>query len=194
MLIHVNSLGITCIEPEKGHLIRKKKSGQTFKKVFLGKQDCVENYEQVVDVNYTHEEEDIDNIQLDDKLETAKKELIKLSKEKLSDHLENNPLFSTVKHEDGRYYNVTLEKQNLLLSNIVTYQLSEQSGLRFSPTWNSVGEMSEPWTLNEMLRLSLEIKDYVNPLVQLQQAIEIKIKECKSIEELKEINMDFNLE
>lgn len=194
MLIHVNSLGITCIEPEKGHLIRKKKSGQTFKKVFLGKQDHVENYEQVVDVNYIHKEEEIDNIQLDENLEIAKKELIKLSKEKLSDHLENNPLFSTVKYEDGRYYNVTLEKQNLLLSNIVTYQLSEQSGLRFSPIWNSVGEMSEPWTLNEMLRLSLEIKDYVNPLVQLQQAIEIKIKECKSIEELKEINMDFNLE
>lgn len=190
MLVYVNNLGITCIEPDEGHLIRKIKSGQVFKKIYLNKKDNVNNYEQIVDVNYVfeeHEDKVIDN----NNLAKAKSELIKLSKFNLSEYLENNPLFSTVKYEDGRKYNVTLDKQNLLASNIITYQFAQQQGLDYQLEWNDTGEISEPWSIEEMIQLSIEIKNYVSPIVQQQQRMEKAIKECKTIEELQQVDMTF---
>ena len=190
MLVYVNNLGITCIEPDKGHLIRKIKSGQVFKKIYLNKKDNVNNYEQIVDVNYVFEEHE-DKVIDDNNLAKAKSELIKLSKFNLSEYLENNPLFSTVKYEDGRKYNVTLDKQNLLASNIITYQFAQQQGLDYQLEWNDTGEISEPWNIEELIQLSIEIKNYVSPIVQQQQHIEKAIKECKTIEELQQVDMTF---
>lgn len=190
MLVYVNNLGITCIEPDEGHLIRKIKSGQVFKKIYLNKKDNVNNYEQIVDVNYVFEEHE-DKVIDDNNLAKAKSELIKLSKFNLSEYLENNPLFSTVKYEDGRKYNVTLDKQNLLASNIITYQFAQQQGLDYQLEWNDTGEISEPWSIEELVQLSIEIKNYVSPIVQQQQHIEKAIKGCKTIEELQQIDMTF---
>lgn len=190
MLVYVNNLGITCIEPDEGHLIRKIKSGQVFKKIYLNKRDSVDNYEQIVDVNYVFEEHE-DKVTDNNNLARAKSELIKLSKFNLSEYLENNPLFSTVKYEDGRMYNVTLDKQNLLASNIITYQFAQQQGLDYQLEWNDTGEISEPWSISELIRLSIEIKNYVSPIVQQQQRIEKAIKGCKTIEELQQIDMTF---
>lgn len=190
MLVYVNNLGITCIEPDEGHLIRKIKSGQVFKKIYLNKKDNVNNYEQIVDVNYVFEEPE-DKVIDNNNLARAKSELIKLSKFNLSEYLENNPLFSTVKYEDGRMYNVTLDKQNLLASNIITYQFAQQQGLDYQLEWNDTGEISEPWSISELIRLSIEIKNYVSPIVQQQQRIEKAIKGCKTIEELQQIDMSF---
>lgn len=50
MRIYKNSLGITCIEPAEGCLL--KKNGQTFKKAYLGKNDRAELYEEVKDEEY----------------------------------------------------------------------------------------------------------------------------------------------
>lgn len=190
MLVYVNNLGITCIEPDEGHLIRKIKSGQVFKKVYLNKKDSVDNYEQIVDVNYVFEERE-DKVIDNSNLAKAKSELIKLSKFNLSEYLENNPLFSTVKYEDGRKYNVTSDKQNLLASNIITYQFAQQQGLDYQLEWNDTGEISEPWSIEELIQLSIEIKNYVSPIVQQQQRIEKAIKGCKTIEELQQIDMSF---
>ena len=190
MLVYVNNLGITCIEPDEGHLIRKIKSGQVFKKIYLNKKDNVDNYEQIVDVNYVFEEPE-DKVIDNNNLARAKSELIKLSKFNLSEYLENNPLFSTVKYEDGRMYNVTLDKQNLLASNIITYQFAQQQGLDYQLEWNDTGEISEPWSISELIRLSIEIKNYVSPIVQQQQRIEKAIKGCKTIEVLQQIDMTF---
>ena len=190
MLVYVNNLGITCIEPDEGHLIRKIKSGQVFKKIYLNKKDSVDNYEQIVNVNYVFEEPE-DKVIDNNNLAKAKSELIKLSKFNLSEYLENNPLFSTVKYEDGRKYNVTLDKQNLLASNIITYQFAQQQGLDYQLEWNDTGEISEPWSISELIRLSIEIKNYVSPIVQQQQRIEKAIKGCKTIEELQQIDMSF---
>lgn len=50
MRVYTNNLGITCIEPDKGYLL--KKNGNTYKKVYLGINDRAELYEEVVDTNY----------------------------------------------------------------------------------------------------------------------------------------------
>ena len=55
MRVYTNSLGITCIEPDKGYLL--KKNGNTYKKVYLGINDRAELYEEVVDTNYMPSEE-----------------------------------------------------------------------------------------------------------------------------------------
>ena len=47
MKIYTNKLGITCIEPNEGCLL--KKNGQTFKKVYLSKNDRAELYEEIKD-------------------------------------------------------------------------------------------------------------------------------------------------
>ena len=47
MKVYTNKLGITCIEPKEGYTL--KKNGQTFKKVYLSKNDRAELYEEVKD-------------------------------------------------------------------------------------------------------------------------------------------------
>lgn len=192
MLVHVNGLGITCIEPEVGHLIKHIESGHTYKKVFLSKQDSADNYIQVVDVNYTAEVALIDDEVPNDKLPVAKKELIELSKSLLAEFLLNNPLKSSVKDDKEKYYNVTSEKQNLLYSNIATYQVAQQLGMSFPLEWNSMGEVAKPWTIEEMMKLFIEIKAYVSPIIAQQQEIEIVINNCKSIEELQKVNIEYH--
>ena len=194
MIKYINSLGVTCLEAEKGYLL--KRGNQTFKKAYLGKNDNISFYEEVIDEDYVfiENEEDIQvNNNITD-LDKLKKELIKLSKSKLSDYLDNNPLFSRVKYEDGRYYNVTLEKQNLLLANISTYTISLQAGIQCPLTWNDTGNECELWTFEELLRLSLEIREYVHPLTSMQQHMELKIKSCKTKAELDDVNIEFNEE
>ena len=56
---YTNKLGIVCVEPAEGYLL--KKNGQTFKKVYLGKNDRAELYEEVVDENYIAKEIEEDN-------------------------------------------------------------------------------------------------------------------------------------
>ena len=194
MLVHVNGLGITCIEPEVGHLIKHIESGHTYKKVFLSKQDSVDNYIQVVDVNYVAEVAviDIDEVVPNEKLPVAKKELIDLSKALLAEFLLNNPLKSAVKNGEEKFYNVTSEKQNLLYSNIATYQVAQQLGMSFPIEWNSMGEVAELWTIEEMMKLFIEIKAYVSPIIAQQQEIEIVINNCKSIEELQKVNIEYH--
>lgn len=120
--------------------------------------------------------------------------LIQQSKLNLANYLENNPLSSTAKHPEGRLYNVTMEKQNLLLANVSTYQMSVQAGIECPLTWNDTGEECEVWTIEELLQLSMEIKTYVSPLVSFQQHMESKIKACDSVVDILQINIDFTKE
>lgn len=50
MKVYKSVLGMTCVEADEGHLLEK--DGETFKKVFLGKNDRPEFYRQVVDKSY----------------------------------------------------------------------------------------------------------------------------------------------
>lgn len=124
-------------------------------------------------------------------LEEIKEVMVGLTKTNLTLYLENNPLLSTVKHEEGRYYNVTMEKQNLLLTNISTYQMALQAGIDTPLTWNDTGKECEIWSFEELFQLSLEIRTYVAPIISLQQHLETKIKECTSMQEVLKMNVEF---
>lgn len=175
------------LTPEVGYKIYSVKTNSYHTKVYLGKFDSVDNYREI-------KIELIETPSATETLETIKEKRIKLSKDNLSKYLEEHPLLSTVKYEEGRYYNVTMEKQSLLLSNISTYQMSTQLGISCPLTWNDTGEECELWTIEQLIQLSMEIRNYVAPLVSLQQYMEINIKKCETNEELINVNVDFTEE
>lgn len=111
---------------------------------------------------------------------------IKLSKSRLSAYLEDNPIFSTVKYEEGRYYSVTKEKQNLLLQELFKHFLDPKATLY----WNSTGESYEEWTFEELKSLKREIENYVRPLVQRQQELEKEIRKGTSSIDILNIELD----
>lgn len=198
MLKYTNKLGIVCLEPEEGFLLEK--NGFTFKKVFLGPKDSAELYNEVLDKSYIakeiNEEEQLREqlllLREKEKIEDLKSRMISLSKDNLKKYLENNPLFSKVKHEEGRFYNVTLEQQLLLADTINIHKLAMEKDSSYRSVWNTSGEAFEVWELDELIELSLEIKNYVNPLIFAQQCMELKIKECTDVQSLNLIDISFS--
>lgn len=186
MKIYKNKLGIVCIEPDEGYLL--KKGDLICKKAYLSVNDRAELYEQIVDEDYifTEKEEEVQNTS---DLSVIKNELIKLSKSKLAQYLNDNPLFSTVKHSEGRYYNVSEEKQLLLTSQLLLYQGNITLGISYELTWNDIGNVCEEWTFEELFALSNQINEYVKPLVKQQQEIEVAIKNATTKQELNEIKI-----
>ena len=175
MVVYTNKLGIVCIEPNEGYLL--KKGNEIYKKVYLGKNDRAELYEEIIDEI---------NVVIDD-LTSLKYELIKLSKTNLTKYLENNPLFSKVKYKEGRYYNVNIEHQLRITSQLFLYKNNEE----YQIMWNDTGNIYEEWTYEELLSLSNEINEYIRPLVKKQQEIELNIKNAENKETLLNIKIEY---
>lgn len=174
------------LTPEVGYKLYCIPTNTYITKAYLGVNDKLDNYREIA-IELLGEQQT-------ETLETMKEKRIKLSKNNLAKYLEENPLLSTVKYEEGRYYNVTMEKQSLLLSNISTYQMSSQLGISCPLTWNDTGEECELWTIEQLIQLSMEIRSYVAPLVSLQQYMEVNIKKCETNEALINVNVDFTEE
>lgn len=190
MKIYVNNLGITCVEPDEGYLL--KKGDMICKKAYLGINDRAELYEQIVDENYVYKEKDEkEKVTETSSLDSIKTELIKLSKSKLSTYLEEHPLFSKVKYEDGRYYNVDSDHQSRIASQLLLYQGNMSLGLEYQLTWNDTGSVCENWTFEELFKLSNEINAYIKPIIKKQQEIEVDIRNTKTKEELDKIEIKY---
>jgi hypothetical protein len=87
---------------------------------------------------------------------------------------------------------VTAEKQSLLNNAIAVYQLKLQAGFENPEIkWNATGEECTIWTIEELSSLALAIAAYVEPLIAKQQAIEVQIRECKTLDELMEIEINY---
>lgn len=127
--------------------------------------------------------------QLLQQLSSFKKDKIALSKNLLSNFLINNPLISSCHNGEIARYNVTLEKQNLMLLTYNNYQIEKQTGYNSTLKWNATGQLYEEWTEEEFLQLLQEIKTYIEPFILKQQEYEMQINNCTTIEELKAINI-----
>ena len=123
-------------------------------------------------------------------LENVKRNKIAESNKKLEQYLLEHPLLYT----DGKYYSVTLEKQSILQGNLMGYQLELQMGVA-NPIleWNSTGDVCIPWTYENLSALAVAIKNYVKPYVGAQQAYEKQINLCTTLEEVKDIIVDYNV-
>lgn len=123
-----------------------------------------------------------------EQIEARKAERIQESKVQLAQWLNNNPFLYT----DGKYYSCTEEKQSLLNGNLASYERATKAGIEYPLKWNSTGDECELWDYEELLTLSLNIAAYVAPKVSKQQTLEVQIRECNTIEDIDntEINYD----
>lgn len=131
-------------------------------------------------------------IHYEELLQKVKSDKILQSKTELAEYLENTPLISSVHGGKEGIYAVTQEKQTLMMSQYMTYQIEKAVNPEAKLTWNESGEECEEWTEAEFLQLILEVKQYVYPLVSYQQSMEKAIQVCTTAEELDAIVIDYS--
>lgn len=123
--------------------------------------------------------------------QSNKSNKIALSKTMLAEYLENNPLHSSAHDGVEGIYSVTSEKQSLMMSQYMTYQIEKNINPDAKLTWNETGKSCAEWTEEEFLQLILEVKAYVYPLVSRQQQIEEQIMICTTQDELDAIVINY---
>ena len=125
-------------------------------------------------------------------IKILKEDLILKSKENLAKYLQTHPFKSYCHNKtEGGYYNCTQEKQNALAGLLLSHTIATNLGQEDVLTWNETEEMCEVYTLEELSQLALEMKEYVKPLVSMQQYIEATIRALNTQQELKSINIEF---
>ena len=125
-------------------------------------------------------------------IKILKEDLILKSKENLTKYLQTHPLKSYCHNQaEGGYYNCTKEKQNELAGLLLSHNIATNLGQEDVLTWNETEKVCEVYTLEELSQLALEIKEYVKPLVSMQQHIEANIRALNTQQELKSINIEF---
>lgn len=121
-------------------------------------------------------------------LQLSKSEKILQTKQQLAEFLEAHHLLY-----NNEYYSVTQKKQALLTSAIAAYQLKVQAGIPATLKWNTTGDVCKEFTLKEITGLVIAITDHVQPRVERQQALEVQIINCTTIEELDSIIIDYEV-
>lgn len=121
-------------------------------------------------------------------LDALKIDKIVESKDALAEWLETHPFL----YSDGKYYSCTEEKQALLNGNLASYERATQAGVPYPLKWNSTGNECTDWSYSDLVALSLSIAGYVAPKVSMQQAYELQIKACQSVDEVNEIVIDYD--
>ena len=125
-------------------------------------------------------------------IKILKGDLILKSKENLAKYLQTHPLKSYCHNKaEGGYYNCTKEKQNELAGLLLSHNIAANLGQEDVLTWNETEKVCEVYTLEELSQLALEIKEYVRPLVSMQQHMEADIRALDTQQELKSIDIEF---
>ena len=114
---------------------------------------------------------------------------IAITKTDLATYLAEHPLTWI----DGNKYTVTADKQSLLTSQLALYQTAMAAGQSYELKWNATGSEGIIWKYEDLVALALAINQYVQPLVAYQQAKEIEIMSCKTLQELESIIVDYDL-
>ena len=110
------------------------------------------------------------------------------SKTALAEYLAAHPLMWS----DGQQYSVTAEKQSLLTAQIALYQMAASAGQPYELHWNPTGGECTVWTIEELSALALAIGAYVQPLVSYQQAKEVEIMACETLEAVNAVEVDYD--
>lgn len=121
-------------------------------------------------------------------IEAIKTDRVLMSKILLSEWLESHPYL----YSDGKYYTCTEEKQSLLNGNLASYERAKAVGVDYPLKWNSTGDECLDWGYDDLVALSLSIAGYVAPKVSMQQAYELQIKACQSVDEVNEIVINYD--
>ena len=117
---------------------------------------------------------------------------IKLSKTKLAEFLENNPLISACR---GTYaaYNATEAKQNQFAAQFSLYLTNISNGIEDIMLWNESGKDCEEWSTGQCIMFMNDMKAYTMPLVSAQQKYELSLYDITDKTELENADIDFSL-
>lgn len=94
-------------------------------------------------------------------------------------------------HGETKQYSVSSEKQQLLSALIQKKQYADENSILFEAYWNARGEVSEPYTLEELQQLSMEIYGFVQEYVIKEQQREQEINACYSQDDVDNIDITF---
>lgn len=85
-----------------------------------------------------------------------------------------------------------MEDQSEISLNLNQYQIAIQAGIK-SPTleWHARHEECQPWTLENLVALSMSISAAVYPMYRKMQQYKISIYGASSLEELEQVELDY---
>ena len=119
----------------------------------------------------------------------------------LANFLKANPMTWV----DGKLYGVTMEDQNEIAMNILSYEMAIQANaaiIEQNPEaqvtepileWHATHEACTPWTYENLVALSLAIRRYVYPWYQLNQSYKTQIFACESVSAVNAINLVYEM-
>lgn len=121
-------------------------------------------------------------------LDEAKELKQEKNKMLFAEYLASHPLT----WNDGKEYGVTMEDQSEISLNLSQYQIAIQTGIE-SPTleWHARHEECEPWTLENLVALSMSISAVVYPMYRKMQQYKISIYGATSLEELDKVELSY---
>ena len=117
-------------------------------------------------------------------LAEIKQQIISQTKILLQEFLKENPLLYK-----GQYYNVSSEAQTHLQLMIQAAKDAKELGTAFNPTWNTVNGIREPYSLEDLQILLINIQNYILPYIIQQQKMEQQIMSIINKEELLTFNI-----
>ena len=124
-------------------------------------------------------------------LEHAK--LMKQEENKLlfAEYLASHPLT----WGDGKEYGITLEDQSEISLNINQYQIALEAGVE-NPTleWHARQEGCLPWSVDQLVELSLAITRAVYPVYHKMNQYKTAIFNSENIEELEAIELNYEMD
>ena len=114
----------------------------------------------------------------------------------MEEYLEEHPLLSKARHEEGRYYNITSQKQQYLNSTVAIAYLNMSTNPENPDpvSWNDTGEECEPWACNQIFQLAKEVYEYVGALASKQRKMEKEITDLGSAKEVYEYSISYEAE
>lgn len=125
-------------------------------------------------------------------LEEYKEAKIAQSKTLLEKYLDTHPLITNVKNDIFGEYSATVDKQNLFISQCITYFFNTQAGIEDEISWNERRKPCTTWTIEECTRFMNVMKAYTKPLVSAQQQYEVEIRALNTKAEVEAFNIDYS--
>ena len=113
----------------------------------------------------------------------------------LASYLSSHPMTWT----DGKEYGVTLEDQNEIAMNLLSYEMAAQVAMSAADEsgseavmpvleWHARHEACVAWAYEDLVALSMAIRQYVYPWYQKNQEYKAQIFACETAKAVKEIN------
>lgn len=130
-------------------------------------------------------------------LDQAKESKQAQNNAELAKWLEENPITWT----DGKKYGVTLQDQQEIALNIMSYQMAAQTAaatedksqvIPFSLEWHAINEACVPWTVENLTALSVAIRAHIYDAYTLNQTYKTQIYACETRGDVDKITFDYN--